>query len=384
MNFKDIWTVAKKELKAGFSDKVVLFQTILMPFLLVFGYVMLMVVMSAAQDTSDTEIECYYVNAPEYMEEGLKALKLQSITMDKVEALKKDIAEGDCALVMIFPEDFSFAEDGSQELSNIDIWFDSTNTDSYRMYHLVNTYLNTYQPRLFSVNGDEGIDYDLGDEDEILRNTLAGLMPIILIMAIFMVCMNLSAESVAGDKERGFLNTMLIVPVKRSSIAAGKAVYLLIVAIIGGISAFIGMIFSLPRLAESIELEGLIYSMWEYVYLFLITITAVFAMVSILLIISTIAKDIKQATNIASAVLVVLMVGGMLASTDGFKPLIERLGRINYLIPVWNTMLFMQDIIRLDYIGDAIWICCGINVLFSIIAIVVTGRCFESEHIING
>ena len=93
MSFRDIWTVAKKELKAGFSDKVVLFQIVLMPFLIVFGYAMLMVVMGEAQSGTDTdkEVVAYYVNAPEYMKEGLKELKLQDTNMDQVEKLMKDI-----------------------------------------------------------------------------------------------------------------------------------------------------------------------------------------------------------------------------------------------------------------------------------------------------
>ena len=37
MNFRDIWTVVKKELKASFSDKVVLFQILFIPFIIVFN-----------------------------------------------------------------------------------------------------------------------------------------------------------------------------------------------------------------------------------------------------------------------------------------------------------------------------------------------------------
>lgn len=387
MNFRDIWTVAKKELKAGFSDKIVLFQIVLMPFLIVFGYALLMVVMGEAQAVNHTEKEvvAYYVDAPDYIEDGLRKLKLQSTTMDKVEALKENIAAEECALVIVFPKDFAPADGTSVDLSNIDIWFNSTNTDSYRLYNEVNAFLGVYQPKAFLINAKENMTYDLGDEDAAMRDLLAGLMPIILLMAVFMVCMNLAAESVAGDKERGFLNTMLIAPIKRSSIAAGKAVYLLIAAILGGLSAFIGMALSLPKLAESMELDSSFsYSVTEYLLLFAVTITAVFALASILLIISTVAKDVKQATNVAPAVMMVLMIGGMLATTEGFKPIIESFGMINHLIPAWNTMLIMQEIIQLEYSANATLISCGVNLLFSAIAIFVVGRCFESEKIING
>jgi len=387
MSFRDIWTVAKKELKAGFTDKIVVFQIIFMPFIIVFAYALLMVVMGEASEGTESEEEtkAYYVNAPEYMVDGLEELKLQSATLDMVEDLKKGIEDKECELVVVFPEGFVMADGTSDELSNIEIWYNSTSSDSYKMFNELNMYFTALQPKLFSVNAVEDVDYDMGDEDAVLRDMLAGIMPIMLLMGVYMVVMNLAAESVAGDKERGFLNTMLIAPVKRSSIAAGKSVYLLIVSVIGGLSAFIGMALSLPKLAESMELESNFnYTMKEYIFLFAITITAVFALSAMLLIISTLSKDVKQATNIAPVVMMVLMIGGMLATTEGFKPMIENLGMINNLIPAWNTMILMQEIINLDYSLSSVWVSCGINLLFSVASIYVIGKCFESEKILNG
>lgn len=387
MNFKDMWTVAKKELKAGFSDKVVLFQIILMPFLIVFGYAMLMVVMGEKQPGTDVdkEVVAYYVNAPEYMKVGLEELKLQSTTMDRLVDLKKEIADEDCALVVAFPEDFALANGTETELSNVDIWFNSSNTDSHQLYNRVNLFLSAFQPKVFSVNATKDISYDLGNEDAVARELLAILMPSILLMSVFMVCMNQAAESVAGDKERGFLNTMLIAPVKRSSIAAGKATYLLIVAIIGGVSAFIGMVISLPKLSESMGLESdFSYSVTEYILLFAVTITAVFALASVLLIVSTVAKDVKQATTVSPIFVMILTVGGVLSSNEGFKSTIENMGIVNNLIPAWNTMLIMQKIIRMEYSMNTTLISCGVNLLFSVAAIYLMGKFFESERIVNG
>lgn len=305
--------------------------------------------------------------------------------MDQVVNLKKEIADEDCALVVVFPENFAIADGAGEELSNIDIWFNSSNSDSYELYNMINVFLDAFQPKTFSVNIAKDVSYDLGDEEEVARELLAMLMPVILLMSVFMVCMNQAAESVAGDKERGFLNTMLIAPVKRSSIAAGKATYLLIVAIIGGLSAFIGMVISLPKLSEPLGLESnFSYSVTEYMLLFVVTITAVFALASILLIVSTVAKDVKQATNVAPVFVMILTVGSMLVNTEGFKSVIEHMGIVNNLIPAWNTMLIMQKIIQMDYSMNTILISCGVNLLFSVGAIYLMGKFFESEKIVNG
>lgn len=386
MNFRDVWTVTKKELKAAFSDKMVLFQIVLMPFLVIAGYALLMGVMSsAAIDGGDEEVKAYYVNAPEYMEEGLQALQLEAVSSDRIDELKTDIANKDCELLVVFPEDFALSDGTSMDLSNIEVWYNSTNTQSYKMFSEVNMFFSAIQPKLFAVNGVQDVDYDMGDEEAFMRDMLAGLMPAILLMAVYMVVMNLAAESIAGDKERGFLNTMLIAPVKRASIAGGKALFMLIASIIGGLSAFLGLAVSLPKLGEIMELEAkFTYGIKDYILLFAVTITAVFAISSILLILSTVSKDVKQATTMSPIVMMILLIGGMLSTTEAFKPMIDELGMINNIIPAWNSMIQMQHIIKCEYTATPILISCAINLIFSAIAVVVIGKFFESEKILNG
>ena len=206
-----------------------------------------------------------------------------------------------------------------------------------------------------------------------------------ILMSVFIVCMNLAAESIAGDKERGFLNTMLIAPIKRSSIAAGKSLCVFAAAVIGGISAFVGMAVSLPKLAESSgATESITYSFSEYLLLFGVTITAVFALAGVLLILSTVAKDVKQATSIAPALMLVLMVASMLTIVESFGEVVDDLGMINACIPAWNTMVVMQDIIAFDYSPAFAVTTCAVNLLFAVIAIFITGRLFENEKIVNG
>lgn len=387
MNLRDIWTVTKKELKAGFSDKMVFFQIVFMPFLIIAGYALLMGVMSSAaiDSDSDKDVKAYYVNAPEYMEEGLKELKLESVSSDKIDEIKAEIENKDCELLVVFPEDFTLSDGNSTDLSNIEIWYNSTDTQSYKMFSEVNMFFSAIQPKLFAVNGVQDVNYDMGDEDAFMRDMLAGLMPAILLMAVYMVVMNLAAESIAGDKERGFLNTMLIAPVKRASIAGGKALFMLIASIIGGLSAFLGLAITLPKLGELMELEAKFsYGLKDYSVLFAVTITAVFVISSILLILSTIAKDVKQATTWSPVVMMILLIGGMLSTTESFKPMIDNLGMVNNIIPAWNSMIQMQHIIKCEYTAVPILISCAINLAFSVVAVGLIGKFFESEKILNG
>ena len=383
--FHDILTVAKKELKACISDKLILAQIILLPFIVVFGYSLLMSVMNADKKTDmNTAFSAYCVNAPEYFEEGLRQLGAESVSADKINTIKNDISNKDKDILIVFPDNFKIAEVGSQSVSEVAIWYNSESTESLAAFNTVNAFLNSVQPRVFTVNSSESVKYDLGDENAVFRTMLGTVLPIMVLMMVFMVCMNLAAESISGDKERGFLNTMLITPVARSSIAAGKSLCIFIAAIVGGLSAFAGMALSLPKLAEAMGIEGGIsYTIGEYLILFAVTLTAVFILTGVLLILSALAKDVKQATTLAPIIMVILMIAGMLGMNESFTASVEKLGNIKFIIPAWNSMLVMQNIIELDYTPVSVVITCISNLIYTVIAIIIVGRLFENERIVN-
>lgn len=383
MNFHDIWTVAKKELKACFSDKVILAQILILPFVIVFGYSLLMSAMSQSQGTAQEDIKAYTINCPSYLLEAFENIQIKNIHSSDAEAIKDEIKEQKAELLILFPEDFK-PSIGQTVLSDVQIYYNSENTKSLSKYNEANTLLYSIQPKAFTINASQNIDYDLGDENGLFRRMLGTILPMMLFMAVYTVVMNLAAESVAGDKERGFLNTMLITPVKRSSIAGGKSLCVLIAAILGGISAFLGMALSLPNLAKAMQMENSIsYQLQDYIILFLVTITAIFVIASILLIISTVAKDVKQATNLSPVFMLIIMVAGMLTMNDNFNDLVKELGTVNFIIPAWNTMIIMKDIIQLDYSYTNILISCGTNIIFAGLIIFLVGKLFENENMIN-
>lgn len=386
---KDIITVAKKELRAFFSDKAILFQMFLLPFIFVFGYAMLMVTMTDSQKESTEQLEkpvvAYSINAPEEFDDVLKKLKITPAADNDIEKYQKQIKNKETDLLMVFPEDFKMAGSSSAQLSNIDIYYNSQKSNSMELYSKTTVMFTTMQPRIFTFNENNSQTYDLFDSASMLRQVLGGIIPLMVFMAVYLVCMNLAANSIAGDKEKGFLNTLLITPVKRNSIAAGKSLSILVVAIIASCSAFIGMAVSMPKLAKSMELtDGVTYSLSEYILLFGAVVTGSFVLVAVLLIFSTLAKDVKQATTLSPILLFVIMIPSLLSSSEGFSESVEKLGTTNYLIPVWNSIKMLQDIIKIDYTLPNALTTFGINIAAAIIGVFVVGRMFNNEKIVNG
>lgn len=383
---RDILTVAKKELRSCFRDKVILMQMLLLPFAMVFGYAMLMsAMMKADSEPVDQEINAYSINAPADFEAVLSEIDITAAPNNDIEKYISEIKDKKLDLLVIFPEDFAIAGNGAEELSDIEIYYNSDKKSSMEIYSTATMMFTAMQPQIFTINASPDNEYNLFDESAVFSRFLGSIIPIIVFMAVFLVCMNLAANSIVGDKEKGFLNTLLVTPVKRSSLAIGKSITILIAAIIGSISAFIGMAVSLPEMASAMKLKGSVnYSAADYGVLFLGVITAVFVLAVILLIVSTLAKDIRQATNIAQVFMLVLMVPSVLGSTESFSASIAALGATNYMMPVWNSTQLLKDIIERNFTAQNVIITCVVNIVTVSIGIFIVGKLFENEKIVNG
>ena len=78
--------------------------------------------------------------------------------------------------------------------------------------------LDQYESALsncFDINrGQEG--YDLADDRDLAGMTMASMMPLLILIFLFSGCMAVAPESIAGEKERGTIATILVTPIRRS------------------------------------------------------------------------------------------------------------------------------------------------------------------------
>ena len=388
---RDILTVAKKELRSFLTDKVLLIQIFILPFIIVFGYCSLFSVLVEPINSDDSEEDKtsgYYIDCPEYFLVAFDSLGVEeapSKDEKTIEGYKEQIKKKELDILVIFPEDFKISDPGAKDLSNVEIYYNSSNSSSYVAYSFLRDVFDALQPKIFTVNDIyDGNEYDMADVDSEVGKILGGIIPTIVFMAVFMVCMNLAANSIAGDKEHGFLNTLLVTPIKRRDLAAGKSLTILVVSILSSMSAFLGMALSLKKIAKTFGLENFTnYSVSAYVALFLSVVTALLVLSSLLLITSTLSKDVKQATTISPIFLFVFMIPSLLSSTKGFSEMIDKFGSKNYFIPVWNSIKFMQDIMSMRYDVKYIVPICFVNILFAALFVMIVGKLFENEKIVN-
>lgn len=140
-----------------------------------------------------------------------------------------------------------------------------------------------------------------------------------MLIFLYSGCMSIAPDSIAGEKERGTLATMLVTPMKRGNLAVGKILSLGTLALLSGLSSFIGTITSLPKMMGG-AMDGMntaVYGAGEYLALLGIILSTVLLFVSIISVVSAFSKNVKEATTYLVPFMVLVMLCGVAGMFGG-------------------------------------------------------------------
>ena len=220
---------------------------------------------------------------------------------------------------------------------------------------------------------------DYATSEDMSSMILGMLMPFLLVVLLVTGCLAVSSESIAGEKERGTMATLLVTPVKREYIAMGKILALSVVSIMSATSSFLGVMLSIPKLmsgamGESLSVATL--TVGNYLAIFAIVLVLVLLFNMILSIISCYAKSVKEASQLATPVLLLVIVMAV--------PTLVSMGEVAtnpllYLIPIYNalqclTALFGGSFSVLNFI-----LTISVNLVVTALGVYILAKMFDSE-----
>lgn len=196
---------------------------------------------------------------------------------------------------------------------------------------------------------------------------------------LFSGCMAVVPESIAGEKERGTIATLLVTPMRRGELAVGKILSLSVIALLSGISSFAGTILSLPKLMGGAA-EGVnagVYQPLDYVLLLGLILSTILVITSLMAIISSYSKSVKEANTAVTPLMVLVMFLGVTSMLGGGASSFPLL----YCIPLYNTVQSMVGIFSFEYSMTNVLIAMGVNLLCSGILAYAVTRLFNSEKV---
>lgn len=349
---KTVITIIKKEFARFFKDTRLWITALILPGLLIFALYNIMGTIIESETKKDEGVKCAVCVFDMSESEAAfgEVFELKTYTREEAEeALKK----GDIDLIVIGGE-------------KIQIKFNSAETRSQTAYNVAVALVANYQI------------IDVADEQSVAKTVLSTVVPMVLLMLLFSGCMAVAPESIAGEKERGTIATLLVTPVKRSHLAVGKIAALSVIALLSGLSSALGMLLSLPKLAGGAG-GGMTFSMYgfgDYAALLGVILSTVLILVAVISIVSAYAKSVKEASGLVVPIMILTMLCGVFSMFAGS---VTSIGL--YFIPVFNSALVISTILSGTVSGAGIAITICMNVAFAALLVFVLTRMFNSERI---
>lgn len=381
-----MFTIFRKELARFFGDKRTALAAILLPGVLIFAVYTFMGSALSSQFSVDEDFvpAVQAVNLPGSISTlaGQGGLTLEA-TQDPDGA--KALIEGqELDLLAVFPEDFdsqvaSYDVASGASAPAVELYYNSASVDSATAYEMMSALLEGYESSLankFDVNPGAG-SYDLATEADTAGTLMSSMMPMLLMIFLFSGCMSTAPESIAGEKERGTIATLLITPLKRSDLALGKICALSIIALLSGISSTIGTLLSMPTLMQMKGDLGAAYSPVHYLALCLVILSTVLFLVACISLISAFAKTIKEAQTYVTPLMILAMVVGVTAMFGGGA----NTHLWAYFIPFYSSVQAMVGIFALELNWTYLLITVVSNLAYTAIGVWGLTRMFNSEKI---
>ena len=387
---KTILTIFKKELKRVFTDRRMLVSLILPGVLLYVVYSMIGFLLDMSTNDEDVTYRLYTVNAPAEFEmfankdySGM-SIEVTEITAADIDDVKTKISGGKADLLMVYDADFltkvnAYDSSSGNVAPAIGIYYNSTEENSVAMYSYYIAVLDAYESALtnkFDVNGG-GAQYDLASSESISKKIVSSILPYLIVIMLFSGCMTMASDSIAGEKERGTLATMLVSPVKRSYLAIGKVAALSVSSLIPALSSLLGMMLALPKLMSGMELDISVYGFSTYAQLFLVVVLLELILNAILAIVSTLAKSVKEAQSYS----VPLMMIVLLAAMGNMLGLGFSNDWTAYFIPIYSLIYALTAIFESTITAMQLLVAAVINLAVFALGAFALGKMFGNERI---
>lgn len=387
-SIKNILAVMSKELRRFLGDRRMLITIILPGILIYILYTLMGNVMTNIVENGDDEVCCIYVeNLPSSVENALASSNLTIEYVEKLDNPIEKVQKKTLDLYAVFPNDFDcLGVDFNcidKNIPEVKLYYNSASSNSQKAYTIMEGILNSIESsvfNLFDINASDDI-YDVATTKDRTGTLLSSLMPMLLLSMLFSSCMSVAPESIAGEKERGTLSTLLVTPMRRSELAIGKIAALSIVAVLSGMCSFVGTMMSLPSLidSEAEKMDTAIYGIHEYSGLLIIILSTVLVFVSIISILSALADSVKAASSMNTPLMAIIM---LLSLTTSFLPQIPK--STACLIPLYNSIRCIGDIFSFDYSTSQILLTALINLTVTGISVITLTRLFNSEKVMFG
>ncbi|PKM55479.1 MAG: hypothetical protein CVU98_12350 [Firmicutes bacterium HGW-Firmicutes-3] len=400
-----LWVIVKKELKRVFSDRRLVFSAFILPAVGIYILYSLMGTMMGEmfEDRDQHQSIVHVYEAPtsflDYYENHKDDLGMKmTFDHDDFEADLVGVKDGDIDLVVMFEEGFDQKIMDYQDLVQVpevktyfnpseDYSYPARNKfvmqllEGYELAMLGERFGNENYAKAFMVDvtNDES---EVMDESKAMGIGLSMILPMLIAILLFAGAMGIGLDTIAGEKERGTMATLLMTPVNRETIAMGKLIGLAIVAFVSAACSFIAIMASLPNVGgmlsggRDISITSLSFTVFQYVQLLIIMLVLVGMYVGLICITSVRAKSIKEAGTYVSPIYMIVMFASFSTMFTTGEPAL-----IQFAIPILGNVLAIKQLFMFQLGMDAFLLSTIVSIVITGILILMITRSFNNEKV---
>lgn len=209
---------------------------------------------------------------------------------------------------------------------------------------------------------------------------LSSLLPYLLIISAFSGTIYAAFDQVAGEKERGTLETLLVSPASRRDIVLGKFGVIVAVCLISSVLTIAGLgiafgsgLHAFAWLSQGgVRLGGAAVGV---IALALLPLSALFG--GLLLAVSTYARNQKEAQTILGPLFTLIMVPAIMSMT-----MTSDIARSLALVPVLNAALIIKQALAGSFDAGFIALAFLASLVYAAASLVFATRLFQNEGVL--
>lgn len=226
---------------------------------------------------------------------------------------------------------------------------------------------------------------DYSTTEESIGNLIGSMMPFLIVTVILLGAIYPAIDVTAGEKERGTLETLLTLPITNFEMIMSKFLAVSCIACVsailnvfsmGGAMAF--LVSSSLSSAANMNIE-IHYETFIPGILFTIVVMMFFALLvtAVCMCTCVFAKNFKEANNYVTPVMLIFMFGSYAAMIPDLELTAQTAA-----IPIVNVALLVEGLFQFHYNYGLFAIVLFSNVAYSLLAIMILGKIYNSEAVL--